>query len=91
MRQLFRMEYARELEETQVSLEIEPGEPPLRAAASSTISTPTNLPTMPGGTMTETLPRMGPRTEPPTEPDPHRTGGGDRPRGFWAALFKKRK
>jgi eukaryotic-like serine/threonine-protein kinase len=91
MRQLFRKEYARDLEETQVSLEAEPGEPSPRPAASSQMATPTNLPTMPG-TQTEPSPHtLAPRTEPPTDPGPRRPDDGGRSRGFWASLFRKRK
>jgi serine/threonine protein kinase len=90
MRQLFRKEYAKELEETQMSLEAQPGDPTPRALASSQLSSPTHLPTVPGGTPTETVPRAVLRTEPPTLPDP-RGSDDDRPRGFWASLFRKRK
>jgi serine/threonine protein kinase len=90
MRQLFRKEYAKELEETQMSLEAQPGEPTPRPAGSSQIATPTNVPTLPGGTPTESLPRSVTRTEAPTEPEP--PPGDDRPRGgFWASLFRRRK
>jgi eukaryotic-like serine/threonine-protein kinase len=91
MRQLFRKEYTKELEETQMSLEAQPGESSPRVTLSSQISTPTNLPTAPGGTPTVTVPRgMAQRTEPPTVPDSRRPGDEGR-RGFWASLFKKRK
>ncbi len=86
MRAMFRKEYAKELEELQVSLDTEPGEPP-RAASSSQLSTPTNLPTMPGATLPEAHPYTA---ESPTDPEP-RTPSEDRPRGFWASLFRKRK
>jgi eukaryotic-like serine/threonine-protein kinase len=90
MRAMFRREYAKELEETQLSLEAEPGEPP-RAASSSQLATPTNLPTMPGATMEQTVPNgMRQRTEPPTDPEPQ-TPSDDRRRSFWASLFRKRK
>jgi serine/threonine protein kinase len=91
VRQLFRKEYAKELEETQLSLEAEPSELSQRAEGSSRIVAPTRIPTMPDGTLTETAPRRGAGTEPPTEPDPPRPGDDDRPRGFLASLFRKRK
>jgi serine/threonine protein kinase len=92
MRSMFRKEYAKELEETQLSLETEPAEPPPRAAASSQIPAPSD-PTGPGGTPTDALPhRTTSRSEAPTEPaEPPQTPGADRPRGFWASLFKKRR
>ena len=91
MRQLFRREYAKELEETQMSLEAQPGDPSQRATSSPQLPTPTNLPTLPGSTPTDTVPRaLGGRTEPPTVPDSRGPDDG-RPRGFWATLFKKRK
>jgi serine/threonine protein kinase len=131
VRQLFRREYAKELEETQISLEAEPVEQPSpRPAGSSQIAA--SQPSGPGGTPTEALPRgMAQRTDAQTEPSPPTyggdsgpggsgrggggsiadgsTGGGstgsgtgtgpgpgpgpvnDRPRGFWASLFRKRK
>lgn len=92
VRQLFRKEYARELEEMQLSLEAEPGELLPRAAASSQLATPGNLPTLPGGTPTEAGPlAMARAQDAPTEPEPRRPGEGDRPRGFWSSLFRKRK
>jgi serine/threonine protein kinase len=92
MRQLFRKEYAKELEETQLSLAAEPGEPLPRALSSSQLATPTGLPTVPGGTPTETVPGALSRgQEAPTEPDPRRPGHDDKPRSFWSSLFKKRK
>ncbi len=90
MRQLFRKEYAKDLEETQISLDAEPGEPVPRAAGSSQLATPTNLPTVPGGTPTQPVPRAAAgRADAPTDPDPR--PGDDGRRGFWASLFKKRK
>jgi len=109
MRQLFRREYAKDLEETQLSLESEPmPQPAPRPAASSQIAAPSH-PAVPGGTPTEALPRgIMQRTDMPTEPampdagsvttsgggtgpGPEAGPGPDRPRGFWASLFRKRK
>ena len=91
VRSMFRKEYAKELEETQLSLETEPAEPSPRAAASSQIAAPSH-PTSPGGTPTEAIPRgTTARGEAPTEPEPPQPTDGDRPRGFWASLFRKRR
>jgi eukaryotic-like serine/threonine-protein kinase len=83
MRQLFRREYAKELEDSQLSLDTEPGgasfpsltisgvRPPLPASEPASRPTPTPTVTL-------------------TTPAP--TGDGDKPRtGFWGSLFKKRK
>ena len=80
VRQLFRKEHAKEIEDTALSLEAEPGG----------MSTPIpRAPTVPpiAGTPTETVPRVmiSPLIEHEPDPDP------DKPRGFWGSLFKKRK
>jgi eukaryotic-like serine/threonine-protein kinase len=96
MRQLFRKEYAKELEETELSLESEPG-----ASFSGGIMSVTRQPTGTGTGTGETVPRntvqgMGqpvrpsnptgtPQHSPSDDPEP------DKPRGFWGSLFKKRK
>jgi serine/threonine protein kinase len=120
MRQLFRKEYAKELEEAQQSLEAEPGLGLGLGAAGSRASSAGI------GTPTEAMPRaLAERgLDPPTEPQradratpaawpsagpaataradgPTASGAatarspgpppGDRPRGFWGSLFKKRK
>jgi eukaryotic-like serine/threonine-protein kinase len=97
MRQLFRKEYAKELEDTQMSLETEPG-----LSMSMTIGD-SRMPTSPlTGTPTEPRMPMPPQpssvqiirepdivdpTTPPPEPEPE----GDKPKGFWGSLFKKRR
>jgi serine/threonine protein kinase len=92
VRQLFRKEHAKDLEETQLSLAADPSEPVPRAASSAQMATPTHFSTLPGGTPTETVPLgMVPGTEPPTDPDPQGPDADGRSRGFWASLFKKRK
>jgi serine/threonine protein kinase len=93
MRQLFRKEYAKEQEDTQMSLDVEPGGLSMSMTAGNT-----RLTTQPGvGTPTETVPRntvQGSGPQPPapeitTEPaDP---ADEDKPKGFWGSLFKKRK
>ena len=93
MRQLFRKEYAKELEETELALDAEPG---MAATSSSSLLRP---PTLPGfGTPTTTLPAVrGTPHNLPTEPGhshPLPTSAPDddhKPRGFWGSLFKKRK
>jgi eukaryotic-like serine/threonine-protein kinase len=94
MRQLFRKEYAKELEDTQMSLETEPG-----LSMSMTIGDG-RMPTSPGtGVGTPTEPRLPPPppvivrepeiipdpTTPPPDPE------GEKPKGFWGSLFKKRR
>jgi hypothetical protein len=95
MRQLFRKEYAKELEDTQMSLETEPG-----LSMSMTIGDsrmPTSPPTQLGTQLgTPTEPRMPPPpqitrepevvdpTTPPPDPE-------EKPKGFWGSLFKKRR
>ena len=94
MRQLFRKEYAKELEDTQMSLETEPG-----LSMSMTIGD-TRMPTSPPtGTPTEPrLPHQSsfqvqvirePEVVDPTTPPPDPEG--EKPKGFWGSLFKKRR
>jgi serine/threonine protein kinase len=78
IRQLFRKEYAKELEETQIALETEPG----GAFSSGTDRTPT----VQIETQIET-----PSMEIIDEPQPAPVGPEDKPRGFWGSLFKRRK
>src|SRR5262245_43230527 len=71
MGQLFRKEYARDLEESQTALESQPGDannttPSPRALAAA----PGGTPTAPGGTPTEPVPRNMPRAAPPPPPAP---------------------
>src|SRR5688572_9299750 len=88
MRQLFRKEYAKELEETQQSLEAStaPGE----LSMSGSHARPETVPGM--GTPTDIVPRAvigGPQPpDPPTDPHPtpgQPTVGNDKPRGFWGS------
>ncbi|MBA3820065.1 MAG: serine/threonine protein kinase [Deltaproteobacteria bacterium] len=87
MRQLFRKEYAKELEDTQISLDTEPGSSASFPQLSITTTGRTTLTGFPN--LTETprpiagtpLPRPPP---PPPQPEA-------KPRGFWGSLFKKRK
>jgi eukaryotic-like serine/threonine-protein kinase len=86
MRQLFRKEYARELEETELALEAEPNafHPSISAtfrASSERIETPTE-------TM---MPAIQVVREEPSQPDATPQPPGDKPRGFWGSLFKRKK
>lgn len=87
MRQLFRKEYAKEQEDTAVSLDTEPG-----GLSMSSVSQrlPTEPP-RPAGTPTEPPRIAQPPPPPPTEPQPPSPPPDDKPRGFWGSLFKKRK
>ncbi|HEV7559375.1 MAG TPA: serine/threonine-protein kinase [Kofleriaceae bacterium] len=80
VRQLFRKEHAKEIEDTALSLEAEPG------GMSMPIPREPTVPPI-AGTPTETVPRVmiNPLIEQEPDPDP------DKPRGFWGSLFKKRK
>jgi serine/threonine protein kinase len=87
IRQLFRKEYAKELEETQQALESEP----LAAATTQTgrmravEPPPMGLTTPPGDTMPGVEISQVEEPEPPVTPDP------DKPKGFWGSLFRKKK
>jgi eukaryotic-like serine/threonine-protein kinase len=92
IRQLFRKEYAKELEDTELSLDSEPGMAGASTSMPSAFAPKPRQATMPGiGTPTETQPRVRvipPQMQPPPigpDDDP------DKPRGFWGSLFKKRK
>jgi len=87
MRQLFRKEYAKEIEETQVSLDAEPGS----SMSMSITTTAGRMETEPltTGPVTETIPRANPMpVPPPAAPVPP---APEEKRGFWGSLFKKRK
>ena len=93
MRQLFRKEYAKEMEDAETSLDSQPGASQSLPAMSSRHAT------MPGvGTPTEPVPRItiqGLGTALPADPAPAvpaaDAAGADKPKGFWGSLFKKRK
>jgi serine/threonine protein kinase len=83
MRQLFRKEYAKEVEDTQMSLEAS------LAAGGLSMATGLRAPTQPlappiAGTPTDAEPSIEEPVDPPAS-------NGDKPRGFWGSLFKKRK
>jgi eukaryotic-like serine/threonine-protein kinase len=82
MRQLFRKVYAKEVEDTQMSLEASLGAGNLSMSGRSPTSP--QLPAL-GGTPTDAMAQVA-------EPaDPTGSHDGDKPRGFWGSLFKKRK
>lgn len=83
MRQLFRKEYAKELEETQQALEAQPGFTP--PAFSAPVPTPFDTAT------TETNPPSVELIAEATPGDPPPDGDGNKPRGFWGSLFKRKK
>ncbi len=81
MRQLFRKEYAKEVEDTQMALEAS------LAAGGLSMATGLRPPTQPlpaAGTPADAEPHIA---EPADQP----AGNVDKPRGFWGSLFKKRK
>jgi serine/threonine protein kinase len=89
IRQLFRKEYQKELEDTQMALEAEPG-----LSFSTGAGIPGYRPRTPTGdhsdTPTATLPSAVHSKE--EEPSVQIEGNnGDKPRGFWGSLFKRKK
>jgi eukaryotic-like serine/threonine-protein kinase len=88
MRQLFRKEFAREVEDAQMSLEASPGPPAV--AMSPGRPAPIPSPPPPVGPPPEPAMRNGEPPPPPAIPEPP----SDKPRGFWGNwgnLFRKRK
>jgi len=86
MRQLFRKEYAKEIEDTQLSLETEPAG---MSFPQMSVSQRASGPGMPIETIPAARPPIveAPPSLPPTSTPPEE----DKPRGFWGSLFKKRK
>jgi len=88
MRQLFRKEYAKELEDTQLSLETEP-----QGVSFPQMTVQVRPPTAGGTPSTETRP-TNVRQTPPTDPppiSPTEPPTDEKPRGFWGSLFTKKK
>ncbi|HUS30761.1 MAG TPA: serine/threonine-protein kinase [Kofleriaceae bacterium] len=93
MRQLFRKEYARELEETETALEAEPGASfgiPNYAQRGPTTGSMQSQET-PTSEM-QPIPRPGPQAQmaedpPSVEIQQHE----EKPKGFWGSLFKRKK
>jgi hypothetical protein len=100
MRQLFRKEFAKEIEETELALEAEPAaaisafsnRTPQGVTAQIEAQTPTQT-MMPKIEMIEepqTPPQQAPGPLPPT-PGPTTQAGDDNRRSFWGSLFKRKK
>ncbi len=88
MRQLFRKEYAREVEDTQMSLDASPPSPAVAISVSRPAPTPSAPPPV-GPPPPEPAMHNG-APPPPAAPEPP----ADKPRGFWGNwgnLFRKRK
>jgi serine/threonine protein kinase len=91
MRQLFRKEYAKEVEDTEMALETSPVPGTLSVSITPGRGQPaTPLPMSRGSVTSVTVPPITEPTDdtppPPPPPPPH-----DEQRGFWGSLFKKRK
>lgn len=89
MRQLFRKEYAKEQEETQIALEAQPGPAfAVQRRSSGQLDTPTE----PRMEVLEIIEAS--QTEPPPSDSysQHPTpSSDDKPRGFWGSLFRRKK
>jgi len=88
MRQLFRKEFAKEVEDTQLSLEAAPGLTMSNPGSSNRLPT---AQTQVAGTPTETVPHVSVSTSQNEATTAQRDPDDDKPRGFWGSLFKKRK
>jgi serine/threonine protein kinase len=93
MRQLFRKEYAKEVEDTQLALDAS-----LVPGGLASVTTTTGTLTAIGHRGPAPSPLPPPAAGSPAAPVPHITAPakapadhGDKPRGFWGSLFKKRK
>ena len=86
MRQLFRKEYAKEVEDIQMSLEAAIAAPEVAISPERRGSTSQSMPPV-AGTPPDPASRLGERNGPTELPSPD----SDKPRGFWGNLFKKRK
>ena len=95
MRQLFRKEYAKEQEDTQLALDAEPGGASITTTGRMRPLSPTSPPPEPttqasGPSSALPPPQPAPPGAVPAAP-PAPQADDDRPRGFWGSLFKKRK
>lgn len=81
MRQLFRKEYAKEVEDAQLALDA--------SLAQAVVTAPARPPTT--GAMTAVAGPAEPAPGAGDAPTGDPTAPGDRSRGFWGSLFKKRK
>jgi eukaryotic-like serine/threonine-protein kinase len=95
VRQLFRKEYANEVEDMQTALDASLGGSTLSMSMTATHRSPVTppLPVAFAGPPAEPVPQVAASAvsadvpEAPVRPTPN----GDKPRGFWGSLFKKRK
>ncbi len=86
IRQLFRKEYQKELEDTQMALEAEPG----LSFSSGPAAIPGYMHRAPTGQVAETPTQtMPPKHD--DEPVVTIEPDGEKPRGFWGSLFKRKK
>jgi len=100
MRQMFRKEYAKEKEETQLALAVHQPEPartgPMAAVpapeASGSFATG-SLATAPARPVTQPPPPPPPQVQPPVATADGGDGAvaEDKPRGFWGSLFRRKK
>jgi eukaryotic-like serine/threonine-protein kinase len=98
VRQLFRAEYAKELEDTQISLGQTGAPPPITTTSRMQTLAPspsgsTNSAMNGGGANASALSEALVPSEAPTqvEEDREPPAEGSKPRGFWANLFKKKR
>ena len=91
MRQLFRKEYAKEQEETQMALEAQPG-PAFAVQAQRRSSGQLDTPTEPRMEVLEIIEASEAEPPPSDSYSQHPIpSGDDKPRGFWGSLFKRKK
>jgi serine/threonine protein kinase len=93
IRQLFRKEYAKELEEMQLALASEPG-PPVRMTPQPSSLTPTaqlRVPALPADVADEDAAISAPVITVQPDSPPNHSDAANKPRGFWASLFGKKK
>jgi hypothetical protein len=98
IRQLFRKEYQKELEDTQMALEAEPGLSfSVGAGIPGYMPQQDRAPTggsqqLQADTPTQTMPHLSGAKEKDEEPSVQIEGNnGDKPKGFWGSLFKRKK
>jgi serine/threonine protein kinase len=90
MRQLFRKEYAKEVEDTQLSLDASLAAGGIAMSSSVRVPTPAALPPVVSGTPTDAGPPVAAAAAAAAPPG-DRGEPADKRRGFWGNLFKKRK
>ncbi len=95
IRQLFRREHANEVEDMQMALDasLGSGGPSMAMTTTHRSQVTPPLPVAIAGPPPEPVPQIAAPADPADVPDvPARpTPNGDKPRGFWGSLFKKRK